>query len=366
MRRALELAERGRYATSPNPMVGCVIVRDGRVLGEGFHRRAGEAHAEIEALGSCSESAAGATVYVTLEPCSHEGRTGPCADALIAARVGRVVASIGDPNPLVDGAGFRKLADAGIAVEKGLLAREAESINEVFLHAARHRRPFVVLKAAVTLDGKLATVDGDSRWITGEVARERSLGLREEFDAIMVGSGTVKADDPQLTRRLGLSRSITPWTRVVVDADGDLSSSARLLSDGGRTLLFTTHPHNYRSTDAVDVVAASGIAGRIDLDWVFQRLYDRGIRSLLVEGGSLLHSDLIARRLWQKMIVFIAPMVIGGGSAPALFGGEAIARLTDAYRFRFDRAEMIGEDVMIIGYPHRGAMDNGQLIKNSV
>jgi diaminohydroxyphosphoribosylaminopyrimidine deaminase / 5-amino-6-(5-phosphoribosylamino)uracil reductase len=351
MRRALELAGKGRYGTSPNPMVGCVIVLDGRIIGEGFHSRAGEAHAEIEALRVCSESPAGATVYVTLEPCSHEGRTGPCVDALIAAGVARVVAAVGDPDSLVDGTGFRKLAEAGISVEEGLLSREAEAMNEVFLYTARHRRPFVILKAAVTLDGKLATVDRDSRWISGEAARERSLGLREEVDAILVGGGTVKADDPQLTRRLGLSRSITPWTRVVVDADGDLSPAARLLSDGGRTLLFTTHPQNYVKSDALEVIAASATAGRIDLDWVFQQLYDRGIRSLLVEGGSLLHSDLIVRRLWQKMIVFIAPMVIGGGSAPALFGGEAIVRLTDAYRFRFDRAEMVGDDVMIVGYP---------------
>jgi diaminohydroxyphosphoribosylaminopyrimidine deaminase/5-amino-6-(5-phosphoribosylamino)uracil reductase len=351
MRRALELAGKGRYGTSPNPMVGCVIVLDGRIIGEGFHSRAGEAHAEIEALRNCCESPAGATVYVTLEPCSHEGRTGPCADALIAAGVARVVAAVGDPDSLVDGAGFRKLAEAGISVETGLLSREAETMNEVFLYAARHRSPFVILKAAVTLDGKLATVDRDSHWITGETARERSLGLREEVDAILVGGGTVKADDPQLTRRLGLSRSITPWMRVVVDADGDLSPAARLLSDGGRTLLFTTHPQNYVQSDALEVIGASATAGRIDLDWVFQQLYDRGIRSLLVEGGSLLHSDLIVRRLWQKMIVFIAPMVIGGGSAPALFGGEAIVRLTDAYRFRFDRAEMVGDDVMIVGYP---------------
>jgi diaminohydroxyphosphoribosylaminopyrimidine deaminase/5-amino-6-(5-phosphoribosylamino)uracil reductase len=351
MLRALELAERGRYTTSPNPMVGCVIVRDGRIIGEGFHRRAGEAHAEIEALRACSESPAGGTVYVTLEPCSHEGRTGPCAEALIAAGVARVVAAIGDPNPLVDGGGLRRLAEAGIDVETGVLARKAELLAETYLYTARYLRPFVILKAAMTLDGKLATVEGDSRWITGEAARQRSLGLREEADAILVGSGTVKADDPQLTRRLGLNRSITPWTRVVVDADGDISPSARLLSDGGRTLIFTAHPQNFRGSDSVEVIPAQAPAGRIDLESVFQQLYDRGIRSILAEGGSLLHSDLIARRLWQKMIVFIAPMVVGGGRAPAIFGGEAVSRLTEAYRFRFDRAEMVGDDVMIVGYP---------------
>jgi diaminohydroxyphosphoribosylaminopyrimidine deaminase/5-amino-6-(5-phosphoribosylamino)uracil reductase len=354
MRRALELAVRGRYTASPNPMVGCVIVREGRVIGEGFHRRAGEDHAEIEALRACTESAEGATVYVTLEPCSHQGRTGPCADALIAAGVARVVAAVGDPDPRVDGAGLRKLEEAGIAVETGLLGPEAESTNEVFFHNVRHGLPFVVLKAAVTLDGKLATVDGESRWITGAAARERSLALREEHDAILVGGGTVKADDPQLTRRLGLNATIIPWTRVIVDADGDLPSTARLLSDGGRTILFTTHPANYRSAGGLEVVAATGAAGRIDLAWAFRQLYDRGIRSLVAEGGSLLHSDLIARRLWQKMVVFIAPMVIGGGGAPAIFGGEAVGRLTDAYRFRFDRAEKIGDDVMIVGYPKCG------------
>jgi len=191
MRRALALAERGRYSTSPNPMVGCVIVRDGRVIGEGFHRRAGEPHAEVEALRTVTESPAGATAYVNLEPCCHQGRTPPCVDALIEARLARVVASSEDPNPLVAGQGFQKLRGAGISVEIGLLSAEALRLNEKFLYAIGAGKPFVLLKTAMTFDGKLATASGDSQWITSDAARQKSLELREEYDAILVGSGTI-------------------------------------------------------------------------------------------------------------------------------------------------------------------------------
>jgi len=335
MRRALDLAEHGRYSTSPNPMVGCVIVRDGVIIGEGFHERAGEAHAEVNALRAAGD-ARGATMYVTLEPCSRHGRTPPCTEAIRAAGIARVVAAMRDPN------------QQPTNFEVGLCEAEARKLNEAFLWSVTQQRPFVILKAAMTLDGKLATVTRESQWITSEVARERSLDLREQADAIMVGAGTVLADNPRLTRRLGKSRSIHSWTRVVVDASGKLSPHAQLFTDGGRTILFTTSaPEGLPSN--VEVIAMNALDGRLDLEPILRELHAREIRSLLVEGGSLLHSDFIRRGLWQKMVVFVAPIVVGGAEAPSIFAGE-VMRLTDAHRFRFDRAEFVGSDLMIVAY----------------
>ena len=343
MPRALQLAEHGRYSVSPNPMVGCVIVRDSAVIAEGWHERAGEPHAEIEALRQIDD-ARGATMYVTLEPCSHHGRTPPCVDAIIASGVSRVVIAMTDPNELVNGRGIAALRAAGIDVDTGVLESEARRQNEKFVWAVSQKLPFVLVKAAMTLDGKLATVARESQWITAEAARERSLSLREEYDAILVGGGTVKADNPRLTRRLGLAT--TPWTRVVLDGDGDVPPHAQLFTDGGRTIVFTSAPS--RLTGSAEVVA---IEGRSDLARVLGELYARGIRSLIVEGGSVVHSEMIRQELWQKMVLFVAPMVVGGADAPAIFAGEAVSRLTEAYRFRFDRVELVGSDLMIVAYP---------------
>jgi diaminohydroxyphosphoribosylaminopyrimidine deaminase/5-amino-6-(5-phosphoribosylamino)uracil reductase len=345
MGRALELAERGRYSTSPNPMVGCVLARDGIVIGEGWHRRAGEPHAEIEALRSGSDPR-GATMYVTLEPCAHHGRTPPCAEAVVAAGIRRAVIATLDPNEAVNGRGAARLREAGVDTVVGVREHEARRLNEKFLWSAHQKLPFVLLKAAMTLDGKLATVTRDSRWITSDEAREQSLALREEYDAILVGSGTVKTDNPRLTRRLGRARSITPWTRVVLDGDGDLSPHAQVLADGGRTIVYT--PAGLEAGPNVEIVPA---AGRVDLERVLADLHARGIRSVIVEGGACVHAEVIRRALWQKMILFIAPMIVGGAEAPSIFSGEAVSLLTDAYRFRFDRAEFVGRDLMITGYP---------------
>lgn len=342
MRRALFLAEQGRYSTSPNPMVGCVIVRDGAVIAEGWHRRAGEPHAEVEALHACDD-ARGATMYVTLEPCAHHGRTPPCVDAVIASGVAKVVIGMRDPHHVVDGKGIEKIRAAGVEVVEGVCESEARRLNERFIWAIAHNLPFVVLKAGMTLDGKLATVARESQWITSDAAREKSLALREEYDAIVVGGGTVRADNPRLTRRLGLSQ--TPWTRVVLDGDGDVPPHSQIFHDGGKTILFTSNPSVH---DGPEVVA---IDGRPDLADIFSQLHARGIQSVLVEGGAVVHSEIIRRGLWQKMVIFVAPMIVGGGDAPSIFSGEGVARLTDAYRFRFDRAEFVGADLMITAYP---------------
>jgi len=352
MKRALELAARGRYSTSPNPMVGAVITRDGRIVGEGYHRRAGEAHAEIEAIRSAEGPLEGATMTVTLEPCAHHGRTGPCTEALIASGIRDVVVAMEDPNPLVSGKGIALLRAAGLEVRVGVLQKEAQRLNERFLFAVSNELPFLLLKAAMTLDGKLATVNRKSQWITGALSRQRSLDFREEYDAILVGSGTVVADDPQLTRRLGKNESIIPWTRVVVDANGEVPASARLLTDGGRTIVYTSGAAPEKGSGAVEWVTAPRLEpGFLDLRWMLADLRRRGISSLIAEGGSLLHSSLIEQRLWQKMALFMAPMIVGGGTAPALFGGEGVAELSDAFALRFDHVERLDGDLLIEAYP---------------
>jgi len=347
MHRALALAEKGRFTTSPNPMVGCVIVRDGEVIAEGWHARAGEAHAEIEALRVCDDPR-GATMYVTLEPCSHHGRTGPCADAVIAAGIARVIVAMEDPHDLVQGSGIARMREAGIDVTVGVLEPEARRLNEKFIWSITQRKPFVIIKAGMTLDGKLATIARESQWITSEPAREASLRLREEVDAILVGSGTVLADNPRLTRRLELAGANLPWTRVVLDGDGDLPPHAQLLADGGRTILFTSAPSRFAPAEGLEII---GSDGRFDLEQVLVELYRRGIHSLAVEGGAVVHSEFIRLGLWQKMLLFIAPLIVGGAAAPSIFSGEGVARLTDAYRFRFDRVELLGNDLMVVAYP---------------
>ena len=345
MRRALELAGRGRYTVSPNPMVGCVVVRGDEVIGEGWHRRAGEGHAETEALRLCDDPR-GATMFVTLEPCSHHGRTPPCVDAVIASGVSRVVVAMTDPDERVNGRGIAALRAAGISVTTGVLEGEARRLNEKFVWAATQKLPFVLVKAAMTLDGKLATVARESQWITAEASREQSLALREEYDAILVGSGTVREDNPRLTRRLGLAGEATPWTRVVLDGDGELPPHAQLLTDGGQTIVFTSKPERIGS--GVECVP---VEGRADLHRLFGELYSRGIHSVIVEGGSVVHSEVIRQGLWQKMMLFIAPMIVGGAAAPAIFTGEAVRRLTEAYTFRFDRVELLGRDLLVVAYP---------------
>jgi diaminohydroxyphosphoribosylaminopyrimidine deaminase/5-amino-6-(5-phosphoribosylamino)uracil reductase len=347
MQRALELAERGRYSVSPNPMVGCVIARDGVVLAEGWHRRAGEAHAEVDALRQCDDPR-GATMFVTLEPCAHHGRTGPCADAVIAAGIARVVVGMEDPHEIVDGRGIARLRAKGVEVTTGVLEGEARRLNEKFTWSVTQKLPFVLVKAGMTIDGKLATITRESQWITAEAAREAGLRLREEYDAILVGSGTVKADDPRLTRRLALGGDATSWLRVVLDGDGEVPPHAQILNDGGRTIVFTSAPARYDAKPNLEIVA---VDGRIDLERVFGELHARGVQSVMVEGGAVVHSEIIRRGLWQKMILFLAPMIVGGADAPSIFSGEGVPRLTDAYRFRFDRADFVGSDLMVVAYP---------------
>jgi diaminohydroxyphosphoribosylaminopyrimidine deaminase / 5-amino-6-(5-phosphoribosylamino)uracil reductase len=326
MRRALELAERGRGRTSPNPMVGAVVVRAGRVVGEGAHLRAGGAHAEIAALVAAGQAAGGATLYVTLEPCDHHGRTPPCAPAVAAAGIVRVVAALSDPNPLARGGGAR-LRAAGVTVEVGLLADEAERQNRAWLTAIREGRPHVTLKAAATLDGKIADVHGGSKWITGEAARAHAHRLRAECDAIVVGVTTALRDDPALTVRLG-----EPWPRqpyrVVLDTTARLAPDARLIQAGtpARALIAVGPDAPAARVTALEragaiVLRTATRDGRVDVVALLAALSEREVRAVLLEGGGETHDAFLDAGVVDRVALFLAPLLLGGRAAPGVLGG---------------------------------------------
>lgn len=358
MRRALELAARGRGQVSPSPLVGCVIAdADGEVIGEGFYLYERVMHAETLALLRAGERAAGATAYVSLEPHSHHGRTPPCTDALIRARVKRVVAPIEDPNPLVSGQGFQHLRAAGVEVEVGLLAAEAARLNEIYIHCLRSaKRPFVHLKMAASLDGRIATRTGDARWITGGEARARAHELRHEADAILVGAGTVACDDPLLTDRSSLPRR-RPLLRVVLDRD---LSALTARSQLARTTLDAPVVVFAAENADADKAAALKDAGvdvvRIaadDLGAVLDHLARRDVQGLLIEGGAQ-----TAARFWEvglvnKVSVFLAPVIIGGRDAVPMIGGAGIDKVAEAVRLRDVEITARGADLEITGYPEK-------------
>jgi diaminohydroxyphosphoribosylaminopyrimidine deaminase/5-amino-6-(5-phosphoribosylamino)uracil reductase len=354
MRRALELAARGVGQVSPSPLVGCVIACDGdEIVGEGFYLYDQISHAETIALERAGARACGATAYVSLEPHAHHGRTPPCTDALIRAGVSRVVAPCEDPNPLVAGRGFAHLREAGVEVTTGVLAREAARLNEKYLHFQRARRPFVHLKLAVSLDGRIATRNGDSRWITGAQSRERVHELRHEYDAILVGAGTVTADDPLLTDRSNLPRR-RPLVRIVLDDALKLSPASQLARTAREVpvVVFTSADADARKASAledcgVEVVRRPGARDPRD---VLAYLYERALQSVLVEGGATVAGTLLDARLCDKLSFFVAPIVIGGRDARASIGGEGAARLADALRLRDVEITRRGEDIEITGY----------------
>jgi len=356
MARALDLAEGGRGSASPNPLVGAVLVREDRVVGEGFHRRPGEPHAEAVALAAAAGRARGATLYVTLEPCAHQGRTPPCADALVEAGVSRVVVATGDPHPLVDGRGILRLRGAGIEVEVGLCEAEARRQNEAFFVYARHGRPFFVVKSAASLDGKVAARDGSARWITGEAAREDAHRLRGELDAVMVGVGTILADDPLLTCRGAGFAGRAPW-RVVVDSRGRTPAGARVLTDRAAPTVIATTAQASEETVALWQSAGAKVwrlpargDGSVDLGALGARLGLEEITSVLVEGGPTLAAAMVAEGLADKFVVYVAPKLLGG-TAPSLIGGAGVAGVTAAWRLEFDEVTRVGEDIRIVAYP---------------
>lgn len=357
MARALELAERGRGTTRPNPLVGCVLVRDGRVIGEGWHERAGGPHAEVAALASLKDPAVarGATAYVTLEPCNHQGRTPPCTEALLRAGVSRVVIAAPDPNPLVDGRGAARLREAGVEVVSGVLREDAERQNEVYRTSVRLGRPFVLYKTAMSLDGKIATRSGQSRWITGPEARGRVQEWRNELDAVVVGVNTVLLDDPLLTTRLEGGR--TP-IKVVFDSVARTPATAKLFEpdpagESARVVLFVTPAAPEARVEALvergaEVVTVPAVNGRADVTAALGELHARGITGALLEGGGNLAWSFLAARAVDRVAWFVAPKLLGGNGATPL-GGLGVNRMQDALELSELEATQLGRDLLLTG-----------------
>ena len=352
MRAALGLARRGLGNTWPNPAVGCVIVNKGRVVGRGWTQKGGRPHAETEALARAGDAARGAAAYVTLEPCSHHGKTPPCAEALIAAGIARVVAAIEDPDPRVSGRGIARLKEAGITVETGPCADEAVELNAGFLCRVKHGRPLVTLKLATSLDGRIATASGESRWITGAAARERAHLLRATQDAVLVGTGTALADDPQLTCRLPGLEDRSP-VRVVIDRNLRLPATLRLFSEARTvpTWLVTPPGSNRERQVALEeqgveiIPVAADQSGGIDLTTMLRALADKGLTRLLVEGGGALAASLLRAGLVDRLVWMRAPLALGGDGVPAI-AGLGLDRLAAAPRFELMSSETAGGDLV--------------------
>lgn len=355
MRRALRLAARGYGQTSPNPMVGAVVVRRGKVVGEGFHRFEQRTHAEVLAIEASSGRSQGSTLYVTLEPCTHHGRTPPCVEAVVAARIGRVVAAMADPTEKVNGRGFERLRRSGIDVRAGLLEKSAARLNEYFIKFSTRGGPFVLLKAGMTLDGRIATARGESRWITSQAARQFGQKLRRGVDAILAGSGTILQDDPYLSYRLAARRA-RPLVKVVLDTQLRTPLDANVLrQQGGESCLIfcsAAAPSGRRQAleaKGATVLPVRSCDGLLDLEAVLQELAGRQILSVLVEGGAAVHWSFIERRLADKILCLVAPKILGGSAIPVV-AGQGFERLADAVQLRDLRARKLGEELVVEGY----------------
>jgi len=350
MARALRLAERAVFTTRPNPMVGCVLVHGDAVVGEGWHQRKGGPHAEVFALQAAGDRAKGATAYVTLEPCAHHGSTGPCADALIAAGVTRVVAAMRDPFPQVDGAGFDKLRAAGIAVESGLMEAQARELNRGFLSRIERGRPWLRVKLASSLDGRSAMASGDSKWISGEASRNDVQQWRARSGALLTGAGTVLADDPQLTVRLDESSEFVPPLRVVLDPGLATVARGRVREGDAPTLyLHAPEAKPPRGLQA-DHVAVPVRNGRFDLDAVVRLLATRGINEVQVEAGATLAGAFLAAGLVDELLLYIAPVLLGERARP-LFDGLHIDAMAERLRLRTVDSRSIGSDLRLLLRP---------------
>lgn len=359
---ALELAAQGAARVSPNPLVGAVVVKDGLIVGQGYHRYDELKHAEVWALEQAGPQARGATVYVNLEPCAYQGagkRTPPCVQALLDANVRRVVASMLDPNPRVNGNGFAQLRAAGIEVEVGLMETQAQRLNEKYVKHVTTQMPFVHLKMACSLDGRIATRTGESQWITGEEARAASQSLRHEYDAILTGIGTVLKDDPLLTDRTHQQRR-RPLLRVILDASLRTPLASRLVQTANDLplLVFTAQDASAARREALEALGASVVcvdsqAGQLDLTAVLEELGRRQITGLIVEGGAEVAGAFVERQLIDKVTFFIAPKIIGGREAKSAIGGQGIEYLRDALHLRDVDIIRRGDDLEVTGYPVR-------------
>ncbi|KGA98576.1 5-amino-6-(5-phosphoribosylamino)uracil reductase [Alkalihalobacillus alcalophilus ATCC 27647 = CGMCC 1.3604] len=347
MELAIRLAEKTEGQTSPNPVVGAVVVKDGQVVGFGAHLKRGEGHAEVLALQMAGEKADGATVYVTLEPCSHYGKTPPCANLLVEKKVKRVVVATVDPNPQVSGTGIARLKEAGIEVTVGICEQEAIQLNEVFFYYILTKQPYVTLKAAMTLDGKIATVTGESKWITSEEARADVHQYRHKHDAILVGIGTVLADNPTLTTRLE-SGGKNP-IRIVLDRKLRIPLDSKLVTDGlAPTWVFTNSEAPLEKVKKLESVGVEVYQIGTDLNHVLRTLGQQEITSLFVEGGSQIHGQFIEKKLVQQVITYFAPKMLAGEMAPTFSGGNGIKSLANHLRLEFVTVKQLGPDIKII------------------
>ena len=356
MRRALELATAARGRTSPNPMVGAVLVKDGKVVGEGFHAFAGSDHAECVAIRDAQGHANGATLYVTLEPCCHYGKTPPCASLIVQAGIRRVVAACQDPNPAVNGKGFEALRAAGIEADVGCLAEEAVRLNEAFFTFVRLGRPFVIMKIAASLDGKIATRTGESRWITGESARHHVHQVRNVVDVVLVGIGTVLRDDPMLTTRLGVEDQRDP-ARIIVDNLARLPLRAKVINRASTapTYIAVSEMASQARLEAleregVQVIRVEESPRRVSLACLLQTLGKMGFLSVMIEGGAEINASALTEGVVDKILLFMAPMLVGGRSSASAVAGEGIDTFSQATHLVDVRIERFDGDILVEGY----------------
>ena len=350
MKRALRLAEKARGMTSPNPLVGAVIVRNGKIIAEDYHKKAGELHAEALALQKAGDKAKGATLYVTLEPCCHaEKRTPPCCPLIVGHGIKKVVVAMRDPNPKVSGRGLDELRRRGITVVEGVLRDKAERLNEAYCKYIKTKRPFVILKAAMTLDGRIAAPDGESRWITGEKARRVVHQLRCGVDAVMTAIGTVRADNPELTSRIRCPRQPV---RIIIDPALDTPSDYKVCNVPPQTIFVTRKGNDEKK----NTLRAKGIqfiefeGSRVDPAWLMDRLGSMGIVSVMIEAGSSFNAGALKAGIVDKVIFFIAPKIICGKASIPVVGGDSFMKLDDCIRLSDISVRMVGEDVMVTGY----------------
>ncbi len=374
MQRALALAAKAKGMTSPNPMVGAVLVKNGKIIAEGFHKRPGTPHAEAIAIDRAGQEAANSSLYVTLEPCCHvDKRTPPCTKAILNARIQKVFIAMKDPNPKVSGQGINELKMYGVEVASGLLEDKAKRLNEAYIKYITTGKPFVILKVAMTLDGKIATQDGESKWITGEKARTVVHKLRSNVDAIMTAVGTVKADNPSLTVRLYKKRGLKNPKRILIDPNLDAPLDFKIFNVPPETIIVTSKNSSqnisFKTDEKKTKLLKKGVlileyeGDRVDLEWLMRRLGEMGICSLMIEGGSSLGASSLNDGVVDRVVFFIAPKIIGGKHSIPAIGGNAFRSLNDAFRIEGVKVSRIGQDIIIDGYV--AAANKKNLDKNS-
>ncbi|KAJ51143.1 diaminohydroxyphosphoribosylaminopyrimidine deaminase/5-amino-6-(5-phosphoribosylamino)uracil reductase [Clostridium tetanomorphum] len=365
MKRALELAKGGIGYVNPNPLVGAVILKDGKILGEGYHKIYGGAHAEINAFNSAQEDVKGASMYVTLEPCSHYGKTPPCAKAIVEKGIKKVIVAMLDPNPLVSGKGMEILRNNGIEVEVGLLEEEAKKLNEIFIKYITTKRPFCIMKTASTLDGKIATVNGDSKWITNEKSREYVHHIRHRVSAIMVGVDTVIKDNPSLTTRIKDLQGKNP-VRVIVDSSARIPLDSKIFKEEGRIIIVTTEKANKDKIKEIQHIGGEIIVSpikenKVDLNYLMLKLGEMKIDSVLLEGGSTLNYSALKEGIVDKVMSFIAPKIIGGIKAKTPVGGEGIEYIKDCINLKDINITRFDNDILIEGNLARSQMTDNRV-----